>query len=435
MKASFRLVISLTFHYICPTPAMRSPFAGFAPFEHIHTSMKIIATSDWHLGHQLYNYQREAEQHSMLNQLAEYVREHRPDALLIAGDVYDTIQPSAAVQTLFANALVQIHEAHPAMVIVCIAGNHDSGSRHMIFSTPWKALNVHMIGTIAKDSPLDDYVVKIPGKGYIAAIPFAADRFMPDNVFEKVAQFVGSQNASEQLPVVLMAHLAIKGSNYQGHELSTDSVIGGLDCQDAAVFGNGYDYVALGHIHKNQSVHPDRHIWYSGTPIPVSFDEVYPGNKHGVMLMECNQHGGEVHARLLPIRNIRPLVNIPANGYASWQEVKHEFEHFPDDLEAYIRLNVEVDEHLPAGINDEAAAIAKGKACHFCLINSRRKALAETGNAARTYTTSELKALDPVDVAQMWVESKQMVFDDTMKAVLNEVKQYIQLHPDEATEA
>lgn len=397
--------------------------------------MKIIATSDWHLGHQLYNYQREAEQQSMLNQLAEYVREHRPDALLISGDVYDTIQPSAAVQTLLANALVKIHEACPPMAIVCIAGNHDSGSRHTIFSTPWRALNVHMIGTITKDSLLDDYIVKIEGKGYIAAIPFAADRFMPDEVFARTAQLINSQNTREQFPVVLMAHLAVKGSNYRGHELSTDSVIGGLDCQEATVFGNAYDYVALGHIHKNQSLHPEGRIWYSGTPIPVSFDEVYPGNRHGVMLVECDRHGGEVHTQLLPIQNLRPLVNIPANGFAPWEEVMNEFEQFPDDLDAYIRLNVEVDEHLPAGINDQAAAIAKNKACRFCLINSRRKEQTETDCAARTFTTSELKALDPVAVARMWVESKGQDFDDDMQAVLNEVKQYIKLHPDEEAES
>ena len=105
----------------------------------------------------------------MLQQMTRMVEKEKPDAYVISGDVYDTMQPSASVQTMLANALVDIHRANPDMKILCIAGNHDSGSRHTIYRTPWKALGVEMVGNISRDSRLEDYIFKVEGKGYIVA--------------------------------------------------------------------------------------------------------------------------------------------------------------------------------------------------------------------------------------------------------------------------
>ena len=101
--------------------------------------MKILHTSDWHLGHTLYNYDRTEEQQDMLKQMVDIVVEQKPDVFLLCGDVYHTSQPSASVQTMLANALVRIHDAHPQMAIIMTAGNHDSGSKHEIFRIPWQA--------------------------------------------------------------------------------------------------------------------------------------------------------------------------------------------------------------------------------------------------------------------------------------------------------
>ena len=392
--------------------------------------MKIIHTSDWHLGHVLYNYSREEEQHDMLRQMTETVKAHRPDAFVISGDIYDTMQPTSAVQTMLTDALMSIHNACPEMLIICIAGNHDSGSRHTIFRTPWKALRVEMVGTISRDSRLEDYIFKVEGKGYIVAVPFAADRFMPDDVYVRLQEIVAERNADEQLPVFLTAHLAVARCDRRGHEQSSDDNIGGLDCQELSVFGEGYDYVALGHIHKQQCLDPDRRIYYSGTPIAVSFEEAYSGNSHGVMLVECDGHGNEVTVRPLEIKNPRPLVNIPPDGYASWEEAKRLLADYPDDIPAYIRLNVEVDDYLPSGANDEAATTAAGKKCRFCIINTRRKPAATQDEARRSFTTSEFKQLDTTDVARMWIESKGGIFDDDMKAIIEEVKKDVTLNHD-----
>ena len=140
--------------------------------------VKILHTSDWHMGHTLYNYDRTEEQVSMLQQIADIVQEHKPDLFLLSGDVYHTAQPSAAVQTLFTNALMEIHDANPSMVIVMTAGNHDSGAKHDIFKIPWKALNVHTFGNIDV-SKLEDLIVEIPGKASVIAVPYIHQRNLP----------------------------------------------------------------------------------------------------------------------------------------------------------------------------------------------------------------------------------------------------------------
>ena len=179
--------------------------------------MKIIHTSDWHLGHLLYNYSREEEQQAMLQQMVHLVEEHQPDAFIISGDLFDSMQPSTTAQTMLTEALVAIHRAHPQMRIVCIAGNHDSGSRHTIYRTPWKALNVEMVGSITRESRLEEYIFKVEGKGYIVAVPFAAERFMPHDLFIRLKEMVDERNSEEQLPIFLAAHLAIARCDYRGH--------------------------------------------------------------------------------------------------------------------------------------------------------------------------------------------------------------------------
>lgn len=361
----------------------------------------------------------------MLRQMTRIVEKEKPDAFVISGDVYDTMQPSASVQTMLANALVDIHRANPDMKIVCIAGNHDSGSRHTIYRTPWKALGVEMVGNISRDSRLEDYIFKVEGKGYIVAVPFAADRFMPEDVFVRLQEMVAEMNKEEQLPVFLSAHLAVARCDYRGHDMSTDENIGGLGCQELNVFGEGYDYIALGHIHKYQKLDSDGRIYYCGTPIAMSFDEVYRGNRHCVMLVECDAHGAIPQVTPLEINNPRPLVNIPQEGFAEWEEVKQEFTNYPDNIPSYIRLNVEVENYLTSGANDEASMIASEKDCRFCVINAKRKESVQKEKERQVFTTSEFKQLDTTDVARMWIESKGDTFDDEMKEIIEEVKRDI----------
>ena len=248
---------------------------------------------------------------------------------------------------------------------------------------------------------------------------------MPEDVYVRLQEMVAEINKEEQLPVFLSAHLAVARCDYRGHDMSTDENIGGLGCQELRVFGEGYDYIGLGHIHKYQKVDNEGRIYYCGTPIAMSFDEVYRGNRHCVMLVECDRHGAIPQVTPLEINNPRPLVNIPQEGFAEWEEVKREFMNYPDDIPSYVRLNVEVENYLKSGANDEARMIASTKACRFCFINAKRKESIQKEKERRVFTTSEFKQLDTTDVARMWIESKGVTFDDEMRQIIEEVKRDI----------
>ena len=376
--------------------------------------MKILHTSDWHLGHNLYNYDRTEEQKAMIRQMTDIVRQERPDVFLLSGDVYHTPQPSAAVQTLFSEAMVALHDAYPEMVIVVTAGNHDSGSKHDIFRTPWHALKVFTVGSIDKEHP-GTHIIEIPGKGYVIAVPYGYERNIPEGFFQQLIDRVTAVN-NRELPVVMMAHTTVKGCDFTGHDNVTEFSVGGIDSFDIGELGEGYDYLALGHIHHAQFIHGgDHRIRYCGTPLAVSFDETF---EHTVSLVEIQKHGDSPDVKTITIDNPHPLTTLPTEGFAPWEEAKALLEHFPEDIPAYIRLNVEVDDILPAGANAEANELTEGKKCRFCYINVRRKQ--QQTQTSRTFTVQEFQKEDPLDIARRYAEDMKISFDDEMESMFKE---------------
>lgn len=373
--------------------------------------MKLIHTSDWHLGHTLYGYDRTVEHKAMLEQMVEIVREHRPDVFLLAGDVYHTSQPSSAVQTMFSEAMVNLHKAHPEMYIVVIAGNHDSASKHEIFTTPWRALNVYAIGNLDKEYP-EKHIIEVPEKGIVLAVPYAYERNIPDGFFQELIDL----NRTTELPIVLMAHTTVKGADITGHDKRYTDQVGGIDYIEVEKMGQGYDYLALGHIHKPQYIHTGKHnVRYSGTPIPVSFDEDY---KHSVSLVEVNK-GETPIIKELEIKNPFPLITLPNQDYATWDEAKDLLRNFPDEVPAYIRLNVLVEGFLPPNAKDEAYKITEGKQCKVCLLNAKQKnnATSET----HSFSVQELQEMNPLDIAINYAQTIGAELDDEMQEMFKQV--------------
>jgi len=358
----------------------------------------------------------------------------------LCGDVYHTPQPSAAVQTMLSDGLVRIHEANPQMTIVMTAGNHDSGTKHEIFQTPWKALKVYAIGQITKED-LDEHIIEVPGKGWVVAVPYANERNIPERLrvggtgigffqqlLDRVAErkTMASTNRPENLPVVMTAHTTVKGCDFTGHERlqiggtgihATEYTVGGIDSLELEELGEGYDYLALGHIHHEQFVHSGKHnVRYSGTPLPVSFDENFT---HSVSIVEIDKHGETPTVKEIEIQNPHPLVTLPTEGLATWEEAKELLRKFPDDIPAYIRLNVVIDDFLPVEANAEAASLTEGKQCRFCCINAKRKAVSQ--NDVKILTVQEFQSEKPIEIAKRYAEYEGISFDEEMQAMFNEV--------------
>ncbi len=386
----------------------------------IFLMLKLLHTSDWHLGQTLYSYNRREEHQFFIDRLREIIATHQPDVLAISGDIFHNSQPSAEWQSFYADALSRFHSLAPEMIIVATAGNHDSPSRHEVFRKPWQALNVHAVGTLHPDNP-DAHIIPIGDKGIVVAIPYFYNRNfynrnLSEIVFTNIAEEVGSRNRSN-LPVVLMAHTTVADCDLTGHDRSMMlTSTGGIDSIPTSTFSQEFDYVALGHIHKPQTLpHTGHRLRYSGSPIAVSFDENYP---HSVSLVEIEGHGLPPVITEIEISNPRPLLSLPAEGFAKWEEIKEMVRQFPADLPAYLRLQVEVSDFLPPHADDEINLLLEGKQARFCLFNITRP---RSGGAdPRMITVSEFKKLSPLSVAERYAADLGIEFDDDMTAMFNE---------------
>lgn len=380
--------------------------------------MLILHTSDWHLGNNLYGFDRTDEFEGMLAQIIDTVAERKPDALLISGDICDVSQPNSATQRMYADTMAELRRVAPDMVIVSTAGNHDSAARHQTVRAPFELLNIYSVGDIEPDN-LDDNIIELPGKGFIAAVPFVSSRRMPADYCQRLLDRVAQLN-TQQLPVVLMAHTTVRGSEFEGHERSDDFMVGGIDFVELADMGSGYDYLALGHIHKPQWIHgSERRARYSGTPLAVSFDETYA---HSVSLVSIADHGAQPELELVEIRNPRPLVTLPPAGAMPWSKALDEVAKQPDDCCIYLRLMVNTDEPVPSDYRQAVAEVCGERDIRFCrykLVKSDDKA--GTAAAAQPLSIDEFKEIQPVDVVRRYAEESGNVMTDEMETLLREI--------------
>ena len=235
------------------------------------------------------------------------------------------------------------------MHIIITAGNHDSASRLHADRAVWTFSNTHIVGlapslTLEGDGWQDDYIIELPN-GFIIELPYMQGE--RSQQLQSILDRVAERN-TEGKPVVMMGHLAVTGSDTTGQDFE----IGSLKTQDIAHLGTGYDYLALGHIHKPQTLgHPEDSmtfeavtypapvVRYSGSALHVSCDEAYP---HSVSVVEIDKHEGQVTLRQLRIdelRHFHTLPEAPDQAYTSEEEALLGIEAFCQQVgKGYIRL-------------------------------------------------------------------------------------------------
>lgn len=370
-----------------------------------------IHTSDWHLGQNFYGYDRSEEQKDFLSQLADIVRKRQPDALLVSGDIYHTAAPSNAAVNLYVDAMLDIHKACPTMAIIVIAGNHDSASRLDSDHRLWQLANVTVLGGISRTkdghADLNRHTINVGNKGIVAAVPFAYPASFPlvgnaadinrdqrqQAYFQALLDRANSNNGNN-LPVVLMAHLAVNNSDFTGHDRNMM-----MECVEIDALGNGYDYAALGHIHRPQDV--SERARYCGTPVPVSFDEQC---EHSVSIVEIDAHGALPRIETKPIKNLKPLHTLPAHEPVDIDTAIALLQAHNPNEKAYIRLNVLVDRFLPNGALQRAAQAVKGKQCRFCEIKKNITTV-DTRHTTQL-TVEQFNKMQPIEVANLYIKEK-----------------------------
>ncbi|AMW78081.1 exonuclease sbcCD subunit D [Acinetobacter sp. TGL-Y2] len=262
-------------------------------------TVRFLHTSDWHLGQFFHNHDRDYEHTQFLKWLLNQIQEKQPHALLIAGDIFDVINPASAAQKQLYQFLADAYDIAPHMQTLMIAGNHDSGYRIEQVEPLLEKFNAKTVGVVHKNSAglldLDRLLIPIYNEqkqvvAWCLALPF----LRPAEITGLNEHTLNNQSAiayihqqliaeakarkSDDQALILMSHAHMQGGETSDSERPI--VIGNEEALSTALFDEVIDYVALGHLHKPQKVGQD-HIRYSGSPIPLSFSEI--NYKHQVV--------------------------------------------------------------------------------------------------------------------------------------------------------
>lgn len=322
--------------------------------------MKILHTSDWHLGRSLYGRKRYEEFSAFLDWLAQIIDDEKIDALLVAGDVFDTGTPGNRAQELYYRFLCRVSHSCCRHVVV-IGGNHDSPSFLNAPKELLRALNVHVVGSMT--DTLDDEVISIfdfrsgildlEKSAIICAVPYLRDKDVrtvepgetiddknrkleegirahyaevvkiAERKREEVLEQSKISDQKSKIPIIAMGHLFTAGGKTVDGDGVRELYAGSLAHVGADVFPSSIDYLALGHLHVPQKVGSADNIRYSGSPIPMGYGESTQEKK--ILLVEFNNTTPDIQP--LPIPCFQQLVRIVGSLddiHAKLEELKKE---------------------------------------------------------------------------------------------------------------
>lgn len=282
--------------------------------------MKLIHIADLHIGKRVNEFSMLEDQKYILIKILNIIDEHKPDGILIAGDVYDKSMPSADAVELFDEFLTAIAER--SMSCFVISGNHDSPERIAYGSQIMKSRGIHMAKVF--DGQMKPTVLKDEtGEVNIYMMPFIKPanvrRFYPDAEIESFHDAINT--VIQNTPIdpagrnVLLAHQFVAGKGIQPERSESEAIsVGGLDNIDVNIF-DAFDYVALGHLHGPQSIKRDT-VRYAGSPLKYSFSEVR--HNKSVTLVELGEKGNITVKTipLIPLRDMR-VIRGPINELLS----------------------------------------------------------------------------------------------------------------------
>ena len=375
--------------------------------------MRFLHTSDWHLGQTLHSFERVYEHQCFLDWLLQTLVDERIDALLIAGDVYDNANPSAASQKQLYRFLRQAKSAVRHLNIVIIAGNHDSPGR---LEAPGPLLEEHdvsLVGNVLRDAAgaiaLERLVLPLKNRdGEIAAwclaVPFLRPGDVPrvdsaDPYAEGIALLyrqalaLALEKRSPGQAIVALGHCHMTGGA-QSADSERRVIIGGSEALSAAMFGPEVAYAALGHLHLAQVVGKQPHLRYSGSPLPMSFSEI--PYRHQVLRFDLD---GERATDITPLHVPRTvdLLRVPATP-GPLDEVLAALQALPPrsgEHPPYLEVRVRLDAPEP-GLRARVEAALEGRHARLARIDTSLPQ--RGGDEAETLSLDQLDSLQPDDI-------------------------------------
>ena len=335
--------------------------------------MKILHTADWHIGRSLYGRKRYEEFEAFLDWLAATIQQHGIDALVVAGDIFDTSTPSNRAQGLYYRFLCRV-AAGSCRHVVIVGGNHDSPSFLNAPKELLKALDIHVIGRASEAS--EEVLVLCNEQGVqeliVCAVPYLRDRDIRlaeagENFDDKERKLIegirkhyadvaaaAEQKRTElgvEIPIVATGHLFTAGGQTVDGDGVRDLYVGSLAHVAAGIFPTCFNYVALGHLHVPQKVSNSETIRYSGSPLPMGFGEAK--QQKSVCRVEFHSTAASVQRIDVPVFQkleriqgnwddiSRRIFELSAASSRAWLEITYEGAEVIGDLRERIEDAIE----------------------------------------------------------------------------------------------
>ncbi|MDF1613705.1 exonuclease SbcCD subunit D C-terminal domain-containing protein [Desulfurivibrio dismutans] len=380
--------------------------------------MKILHTSDWHLGRTLYGRRRYPEFTALLDWLISVIEHQQVDTLLVAGDIFDTTAPGNRAQELYYRFLGRV-AAVGCRHVVIIAGNHDSPTFLNAPRELLRAMDVHVVGAATADPA--DVVLLLTDQHQqpellVAAVPYLRDRDLRlaepgESLADKERKLLAGlrehyarvaaiieerrQTMARPVPAVAMGHLFTAGGQTVEGDGVRELYVGSLAHVPAGQLPDNFDYLALGHLHVPQRVGGTENRRYSGSPLPLSFGEA--GQQKSICLVEL-QAGQPAAVTTLPVPVFQPMERIRGN----WDEIDRRLVDLAaGDCPCWLEIVYEGEEVIPELRQRLEEKIAGSEVEILRIINQRlsRRLLEQTK------PSETLDDLDPYQVFQRCLEA------------------------------
>ena len=323
--------------------------------------MRVLHTSDWHLGKRLLHHERTLEHQHFLDWLLETIRSEKADTLIVAGDVFDTGAPSNTALKQYYDFLRELYLTGCKHVIIT-GGNHDSISTLNAPKELLKYFNIHVIGGVPAN--LEEEIIPLEDESgevqlVVCAVPFLRDKDVRLSIagetaeereqrikdgicnhYKELVPYLENYKAAG-IPVLATGHLFAAGSSTSDSEKEIHVGNLGQICGDQ--FPVEFDYVALGHLHRPQIVGGFKHVRYSGSPIPLSFSE---NDDRKIVLLLDFENGTLGNITEIPVPRQRRLVRFKGTlEKVQIQMLAFENEGCP--LQAWAEVQVDTETFIP----------------------------------------------------------------------------------------
>jgi exonuclease SbcD len=397
--------------------------------------MKILHTADWHIGKKLHKHELSQDFSLFIDWLCELVPEKEIDCLLVSGDIFDLANPSSEARTAYYQALVRLSRLHCKIVLT--GGNHDSPA---VLNAPkelLRNLDIHVIGNLPPKA--EDYLIPLKRDGkvkaVIAALPYLRN---PDlrqadeqvdyasrveavragiaKVFKEAA--AASQEQYPKVPALAMGHLYAAGASTS--ESERDIQIGNEASFEAQQFGDYFSYIALGHIHKPQNVNALVPVYYSGSPLPLSFSE--RSDQKRVLILETNS-GFEPES--IPVPEFRKLKKLKGD----LKHLKKELQNLSagEPLETLVELELVEENYDPSLLTELDRFVSDFNEKGVRVVKHRATFKKRTEGASELFKRGQqLEDLKPLEVFEKRLEKEdyssetQQMLRDAFHQILEE---------------